>query len=81
MDLAVALQNSGRANVVLEHDGVSPLEPSIPSHVLPLSDGLTVYIRKSERILPDGSIGFHPDLIVHSPLIKAKGKFLKKKNF
>lgn len=56
------LQASGRAAVVLEGDAA--VEVGVATYKIKLPDGVTVTMRTTENINPDGSTGFRPDAAI-----------------
>jgi uncharacterized protein (DUF2147 family) len=61
-DMAVALQHAGKAYVVAEPDFDEANIVSVRQLQLP--GGITVRVRMSEIVFPDGSIGFQPNKVV-----------------
>jgi len=58
-DIFEGLQAGGKAAVVREGDAAE--EPGVGTYKLKLPDGVTVKMRTTENVNPDGSIGFRPD--------------------
>ena len=61
-DMLGGLQSAGLARIVQE--GESGEEPGVEGYPMTLPDGIQVAMRTSEILNPDGSVGFHPDMIV-----------------
>ena len=57
----------GLAAVVFDkHDKEPLVELGIPSIQINIGDNLSVTVRKSERLNFDGTVGFQPDVVIHS---------------
>jgi len=61
-DVLGALQCAGLAVVIQE--GREAPQSLDPFHWIDVSDSIRVMLRTQERVNPDGTIGFHPDLVV-----------------
>eukprot|EP01130_Rhizamoeba_saxonica_P007945 TRINITY_DN3211_c0_g1_i2.p1 TRINITY_DN3211_c0_g1~~TRINITY_DN3211_c0_g1_i2.p1 ORF type:complete len:783 (-),score=164.02 TRINITY_DN3211_c0_g1_i2:8-2356(-) len=71
MKIVIGLQSAGlckilyhveEKNIIRENNNILVKEPCINSTIIQLSN-CTVYVRQNETVNPDGSIGFHPNLI------------------
>ena len=65
-DLASGVQSAHLAKIVLEKGTQTDIGNN--TYKVELPEGLAATIRISELINPNGSIGFHPDIIVPAPL-------------
>ncbi|NUM81214.1 hypothetical protein HUU42_10445 [bacterium] len=62
--MLMGFQSAGMAAVV--QDGKIEYEPGIEYHAMDIADDLTVSMRLTESIYPDGQVGFKPDTVLSS---------------